>query len=211
MRLLHIRLQQRESHNRHSGVVRVELKRIENKINRQVTFSKRRSGLLKKAREITLMCDADVALIVFSSKGKLIDYATDSSMERILARREKYSSSDEQLLIDSNGRWTHERAKLQSRIEILQRNQRNLIGEDLDSLNLREVQNLESQLENALKHIRLKKNQFMNQYIAELHKKDKEMQVQNNLLGKKIVEREKALDEHAWPDRPSHMEGPPLM
>ena len=53
-------------------------KRIENKINRQVTFSKRRAGLLKKAHEISVLCDAEVALIVFSHKGKLFEYATDS-------------------------------------------------------------------------------------------------------------------------------------
>lgn len=60
------------------GRGRVQLKRIENKINRQVTFSKRRSGLLKKAHEISVLCDADVGLIVFSTKGKLFEYATDS-------------------------------------------------------------------------------------------------------------------------------------
>ncbi|KAK3002709.1 hypothetical protein RJ639_019197 [Escallonia herrerae] len=60
------------------GRGRVQLKRIENKINRQVTFSKRRSGLLKKANEISILCDAEVALIVFSTKGKLCEYATDA-------------------------------------------------------------------------------------------------------------------------------------
>ncbi|RZS23619.1 hypothetical protein BHM03_00056585 [Ensete ventricosum] len=60
------------------GRGRVQLKRIENKINRQVTFSKRRSGLLKKAHEISVLCDADVAVIVFSTKGKLYEYSTDS-------------------------------------------------------------------------------------------------------------------------------------
>ena len=60
------------------GRGRVQLKRIENKINRQVTFSKRRGGLLKKAHEISVLCDAEVALIVFSHKGKLFEYATDS-------------------------------------------------------------------------------------------------------------------------------------
>lgn len=60
------------------GRGRIQLKRIENKISRQVTFSKRRSGLLKKAHEISVMCDAEVALIVFSTKGKLFEYATDS-------------------------------------------------------------------------------------------------------------------------------------
>ncbi|KAF8408438.1 hypothetical protein HHK36_007591 [Tetracentron sinense] len=53
------------------GRGRVELKRIENKINRQVTFAKRRNGLLKKAYELSVLCDAEVALIVFSTRGKL--------------------------------------------------------------------------------------------------------------------------------------------
>ena len=56
----------------------VQLKRIENKVSRQVTFSKRRSGLLKKAHEISVLCDAEVALIIFSTKGKLFEYSTDS-------------------------------------------------------------------------------------------------------------------------------------
>ncbi|KAK6152591.1 hypothetical protein DH2020_012230 [Rehmannia glutinosa] len=62
------------------GRRKVELKQIENKISRQVTFSKRRSGLMKKANEISVLCDAEVALIVFSSKGKLYEYSTDSRM-----------------------------------------------------------------------------------------------------------------------------------
>lgn len=60
------------------GRGRVQLKLIENKINRQVTFSKRRAGLLKKAHEISVLCDAEVGLIVFSNKGKLFEYSTDS-------------------------------------------------------------------------------------------------------------------------------------
>jgi hypothetical protein len=60
------------------GRGRVQLKRIENKINRQVTFSKRRTGLLKKAHEISVLCDAEVALIVFSHKGKLFEYSTNA-------------------------------------------------------------------------------------------------------------------------------------
>ncbi|KAL0357748.1 UNVERIFIED_CONTAM: Agamous-like MADS-box protein [Sesamum calycinum] len=50
------------------GRGRVELKRIENKINRQVTFAKRRNGLLKKAYELSVLCDAEVALIIFSKR-----------------------------------------------------------------------------------------------------------------------------------------------
>lgn len=66
------------------GRGRVQLKRIENKISRQVTFSKRRTGLLKKAHEISVLCDAEVALIVFSTKGKLFEYSSESRFILIL-------------------------------------------------------------------------------------------------------------------------------
>ena len=58
------------------GRGRVELKRIENKINRQVTFSKRRNGLLKKAYELSVLCEAEIALIIFSSRGKLYEFGS---------------------------------------------------------------------------------------------------------------------------------------
>ncbi|XVF29994.1 hypothetical protein REPUB_Repub16aG0019400 [Reevesia pubescens] len=58
------------------GRGRVELKRIENKINIQVTFSKRRNGLLKKAYELSVLCDVEVALIIFSSRGKLYEFGS---------------------------------------------------------------------------------------------------------------------------------------
>ena len=55
------------------GRGKVQLKRIENKINRQVTFSKRRAGLLKKAHEISVLCDAEVAVIIFSNRSELAE------------------------------------------------------------------------------------------------------------------------------------------
>lgn len=60
------------------GRGKVELKRIENKINRQVTFAKRRNGLLKKAYELSVLCDAEVALIIFSNRGKLYEFCSGS-------------------------------------------------------------------------------------------------------------------------------------
>lgn len=60
------------------GRGKVELKRIENKINQQVTFAKRRNGLLKKAYELSVLCDAEVALIVFSTRGKLYEFCSGS-------------------------------------------------------------------------------------------------------------------------------------
>ncbi|CAL5198480.1 unnamed protein product [Lathyrus oleraceus] len=178
------------------GRGRVQLKRIENKINRQVTFSKRRSGLLKKAHEISVLCDAEVALIVFSTKGKLFEYSSDPCMERILERYERYSYTERQLVANDqspNENWVLEHAKLKARVEVLQKNQRNYMGEELDGLSLKELQSLEQQLDSALKHIRSRKNQVMYESISELQKKDKALQEHNNLLAKKIKEKEKEL------------------
>lgn len=58
------------------GRGKIEIKKIENVNSRQVTFSKRRGGLLKKARELSILCDAQVAVIIFSGTGKLYEFAS---------------------------------------------------------------------------------------------------------------------------------------
>ncbi|KAK2993301.1 hypothetical protein RJ640_000016 [Escallonia rubra] len=64
------------------GRRKVEMKRIEDKSSRQVTFSKRRGGLMKKARELSVLCGVDVGVVVFSCSGKLYDFCsgTDRSV-----------------------------------------------------------------------------------------------------------------------------------
>lgn len=175
------------------GRGKVEMKRIENKVNQQVTFSKRRSGLLKKAREISVLCDADVGLVIFSTKGKLSEYANDSCMERILERYERYSHVDRQLResdLQSPVSWNLEHAKLKARLETLQRNQRHFMGDDLDFLGLKELQNLEHQLDVSLKKLRSRKNQLMHEFISQMQKKDRALQEQSNMIAKKLKEKE---------------------
>ncbi|KAL0381673.1 UNVERIFIED_CONTAM: MADS-box protein JOINTLESS [Sesamum angustifolium] len=58
---------------------KIQIKKIDNATARQVTFSKRRRGLFKKAEELSVLCDADVALIIFSSTGKLFEYSSSRS------------------------------------------------------------------------------------------------------------------------------------
>ncbi|CAN6170560.1 unnamed protein product [Urochloa humidicola] len=177
------------------GRGKVQLKRIENKINRQVTFSKRRNGLLKKAHEISVLCDAEVAVIVFSPKGKLYEYATDSSMDKILERYERYSYAEKALISaesESEGNWCHEYRKLKAKIETIQKCHKHLMGEDLESLNLKELQQLEQQLESSLKHIRSRKSHLMVESISELQKKERSLQEENKALQKELAERQKA-------------------
>ncbi|XP_022769979.1 truncated transcription factor CAULIFLOWER A-like [Durio zibethinus] len=182
------------------GRGRVQLRRIENNTSRQVTFSKRRTGLLKKAHEISVLCDAEVALIVFSNRGKLFEYSSESRMERILERYERQSYS-ERLLVptgsESQANSTLECNKLMSTVEALQRNLRHFLGEELDPLSLRDLKLLEQQIDNSLKRIRTRKNKLMLESISELQKKEKTLQDQNNMLAKNLKEYEKRLPEHA--------------
>lgn len=58
------------------GRGKIVIRRIDNSTSRQVTFSKRRNGLLKKAKELAILCDAEVGVMIFSSTGKLYDFAS---------------------------------------------------------------------------------------------------------------------------------------
>ncbi|XP_042451536.1 MADS-box transcription factor 23-like isoform X3 [Zingiber officinale] len=68
---------------------KTEIRRIENSARRQVTFSKRRNGLLKKARELSVLCDAEVAVIVFSLSGKLFEFSS-SRRRRLISWKDKH-------------------------------------------------------------------------------------------------------------------------
>ncbi|OIT04292.1 agamous-like mads-box protein agl11 [Nicotiana attenuata] len=71
------------------GRGKIEIKRIENNTNRQVTFCKRRNGLLKKAYELSVLCDAEIALIVFSTRGRVYEYSNTN----IKATIERYKKA----------------------------------------------------------------------------------------------------------------------
>ncbi|XP_062178110.1 agamous-like MADS-box protein AGL21 isoform X2 [Alnus glutinosa] len=79
------------------GRGKIVIKRIDNSTSRQVTFSKRRNGLLKKARELSILCEAEVGLIVFSSSGRLYDFAS-SSMKSVIERYKQLKEEHHQLL-----------------------------------------------------------------------------------------------------------------
>ncbi|CAH2041830.1 unnamed protein product [Thlaspi arvense] len=55
---------------------KTQMRRIENTTSRHATFSKRRNGLLKKAFELSVLCDSEVALIILSPKGTLCEFAS---------------------------------------------------------------------------------------------------------------------------------------
>ncbi|XP_057805691.1 agamous-like MADS-box protein MADS3 [Salvia miltiorrhiza] len=176
------------------GRGRVELKRIENKINRQVTFSKRRNGLLKKAYELSVLCDAEVALIIFSSRGKLYEFGS-TSMARTLERYHRccFTPQDNPAETETQS-WYHEVSKLKAKYESLQRTQRHLLGEDLGPLSIKELQNLEKQLEGALAQARQRKTQILMEQMEELRRKERELGDMNKQLKIKISLEMSSLD-----------------
>ncbi|KMT10842.1 hypothetical protein BVRB_5g113460 [Beta vulgaris subsp. vulgaris] len=172
------------------GRGRVELKRIENKINRQVTFAKRRNGLLKKAYELSILCDAEVALIIFSNRGKLFEFCSSSSMLKTIEKYQRcnYGALEANGVLNDPQATYHEYLKLKTRVEFLQQSQRNLLGEDLAPLAIKELEQLEHQLELSLKQIRSTKSQHMLDQLAELRKREQALVENNRNLMKKLEE-----------------------
>ncbi|KAK4430107.1 MADS-box protein [Sesamum alatum] len=187
------------------GRGKVELKRIENKINRQVTFAKRRNGLLKKAYELSLLCDAEVALIIFSNKGKLYEFSSTSSMAKTLERYHKssYGPIDAHQSPNDAQNNYQEYLKLKARVEALQQSQRHLLGEDLGKLGPKELDQLESVIDTSLKQIRSKQTQHMFEQLSGLQRKEKNLMEINRALRSKLEKTNAAIQgERNMPYRP---------
>ncbi|XP_020959103.1 agamous-like MADS-box protein AGL11 isoform X4 [Arachis ipaensis] len=141
------------------GRGKIEIKRIENTTNRQVTFCKRRNGLLKKAYELSVLCDAEVALIVFSSRGRLYEYSNNnirSTIERYKKACSDHSCTSTATEINAQY-YQQESAKLRQQIQMLQNSNRHLMGDALSTLTVKELKQLENRLERGITRIRSKK------------------------------------------------------
>ncbi|GMP79511.1 hypothetical protein CsSME_00035022 [Camellia sinensis var. sinensis] len=139
------------------GRGKIEVKRIENNTSRQVTFSKRRTGLLKKTHELSVLCDAQIGLIVFSSKGKLFEYCTHPlSMGEMIGR-----------YLDATG------------IRIPEHDDRRYKGEDLSSARYEDLDELEQQLESSVNKVRARKFQLLQQQLDNLQRTEKMLEKEN--------------------------------
>nr|ASZ80016.1 MADS4 [Dendrocalamus latiflorus] len=132
---------------------RGKIERIENSTNRQVTFSKRRAGIFKKAREIGVLCDAEVGVVIFSSVGKLYDYCSPkTTLPRIL---EKYQTNSGKILWDEKHKsLSAEIDRVKKENDNMQIELRHLKGEDLNSLQPKELIAIEEALQNGQTNVR---------------------------------------------------------
>nr|QOC69176.1 MADS transcription factor AP3-1 [Adonis sutchuenensis] len=138
------------------GRGKIEIKRIENATNRQVTYSKRRAGILKKAAELTVLCDAEVSLIMISNTGKLTEFFSPNITPKGFFDKYQHITgvdlwqSHYDRLQDNLMKLKEINAKL--RREIGQR-----VGEDLSGLSLNELCGLEQHLQSSVKIVSKRK------------------------------------------------------
>ncbi|KAK1325855.1 MADS-box transcription factor 29 [Acorus calamus] len=136
------------------GRGKIQIRRIENATNRQVTFSKRRGGLLKKAHELAILCDVQLGLIIFSSTGKMFEYCNPPSGYQIYCELTMMKNENDKLLASM----------------------RQITGEDLNALTLNDLHQLEQQLEISFNKVRDRKNELLQQQIDNLLHKISEHQ-----------------------------------
>uniref|UniRef100_F6HF63 MADS-box protein FBP24 n=1 Tax=Vitis vinifera TaxID=29760 RepID=F6HF63_VITVI len=148
------------------GRGKIAIRRIENNTNRQVTFSKRRGGLFKKAHELSVLCDAQIGLIIFSSTGKLSEYCSlPSSMEQIIRRYQRVTGTHISKQ-DNREQLHNEITRMRNETHNLQLSLQRYTGDDLSSIQFKDLEELEQQLEHSIKKVRARKIQEKQQVAA---------------------------------------------
>ncbi|KAK1554490.1 hypothetical protein Q3G72_012989 [Acer saccharum] len=170
---------------------KIQIKRIENSTNRQVTYSKRRNGLFKKARELTVLCDAKVSLIMISSTNKVHEYISPSA----ISTKEFFDQYQRNSGIDL---WSSHYEKMQESLKKLKEVNKNLrreirqrIGESLNGLKFKQICALQQEIDESLK-LRVMSNQ-----IETTRKKVRNLEGVNSKLENRFVaERDHEEDPH---------------
>ncbi|KMT12178.1 hypothetical protein BVRB_5g101250 [Beta vulgaris subsp. vulgaris] len=170
---------------------KTQMKRIENDSSRQVTFSKRRNGLLKKAFELSVLCDAEVALIIFSPSGKLYEFASSSTTKTI----DRYQKHMKDLrgvkskVLDQKNllQFKDDTIELEKKLKSLELSKRKLLGDGLEACSIDELQELEKQLDKSLSSIRARKNALYKEQINKLYEEEKHLIKENVRLKDKVL------------------------
>ncbi|CAN8298991.1 unnamed protein product [Cochlearia groenlandica] len=171
------------------GRKKLEIKRIENKSSRQVTFSKRRNGLIEKARQLSVLCDASVALLVVSASGKLYSFSSGDNLVNILDMYGKQHDDDDiKALSKSLDHGSHH--------ELLDIVESELVRSNAGNVSVDSLVQLEDHLETAITVTRARKRELMLKLFESLKEKEKLLKEENQVLASQMeknnLEREEA-------------------
>uniref|UniRef100_A0A3N7G4R5 MADS-box domain-containing protein n=1 Tax=Populus trichocarpa TaxID=3694 RepID=A0A3N7G4R5_POPTR len=147
---------------------KIAITKIENRTARQVTFSKRRVGLFKKTHELSVLCDAEIGLIVFSSNGNLSEFCSESSSIPHIIKRYEISKGMRVSESNDSEQILKELKRIRKETDDLQLSMRCYKGESLSSLHYEDLVELEKQLECSVNKVRARKVmlRFMNKYFC---------------------------------------------
>ncbi|XP_021808106.1 MADS-box protein JOINTLESS-like isoform X2 [Prunus avium] len=182
---------------------KIKIKKIDYLPARQVTFSKRRRGIFKKAAELSVLCESEVAVVIFSATGKLFYYSSSSVkdvIERYKARTNGVEKSDKSLELQLEN---ENRIKLSKELEEKNRQLRKMKGEDLEELDLDELLKLEQLVEATLVRVMETKEELIMSDIMVLEKKGTELVEANNQM---VMLKERMVMLSKRNTEPAHME-----
>ncbi|KAL1215475.1 Protein MADS AFFECTING FLOWERING 5 [Cardamine amara subsp. amara] len=165
------------------GRRKVEIKRIESKSSRQVTFCKRRNGLMEKARQLSILCESSVAVVIVSATGKLYSFSSGDSMAKILSRYETHHADDPQTLdLEEKTR------NYLSHKELLEIVQSKLEEANVDNISVDSLISLEEQFQTALSVTRARKTELIMEFMKTLQDKEKRLREENQVLASQLTE-----------------------
>ena len=114
---------------------------------------------MKKAKEITVLCDAQVSLVIFASSGKMHEYCSPSTtLVDILDKYHKQSG--ERLWDAKHENLSNELDRIKKENDSMQIELRHLKGEDITSLQPRDLMAIENALETGLESVRYKQSEI---------------------------------------------------
>ncbi|KAL2348575.1 hypothetical protein Fmac_002575 [Flemingia macrophylla] len=167
------------------GRGKIEIKLIENPTNRQVTYSKRRNGIFKKAHELSVLCDAKVSLIMFSKNNKMHEYISPGLTTKKIIDQYQKTLGDIDLWRSHYEKMLENLKKLKDINNKLRRQIRHRIGEglDLDDLSFQQLRTLEEDMVASIGKIRERKFHVIKTRTDTCRKKVKSLEQMNgNLL-----------------------------
>lgn len=164
---------------------------------------------MKKAKQFSILCDVDVAVLVFSSRGRLFEFSSTNSLTGIVHRYNNHMKAEDKVSAEVAGTevtfvacnpplsFESKYSIFMAMKELLQTVQKQLEEPDVDDLSITDLVHLENQVETALTQTRFRKTHLLIESIKNLHDKEKLLRGENKVLEDEIAMKNKEENEMA--------------